>query len=165
MFDTLPKVFESMAGGQIVGALFFLLVLFAALTSSISLMETVVSIVCDKLKWSRKIALAAVFVFSIVMGLVSCLGYSIWDTATIIGMQMLDFFDFITNSVMMPIVAFFTCIFIGYVIKPQAIIEEVELTGKFKKKALFTFVIKYLAPVCIIAILISSVLDAYIGIF
>ncbi|MBQ8764872.1 MAG: sodium-dependent transporter [Clostridia bacterium] len=165
MFATLPKVFESMAGGQIIGALFFLLVLFAALTSSISLMETVVSIVCDKLKWSRKIALAAVFVFSIVMGLVSCFGYSIWDTATIIGMQMLDFFDFITNSVMMPIVAFFTCIFIGYVIKPQAIIEEVELTGKFKKKALFTFVIKYLAPVCIIAILISSVLDAYIGIF
>ena len=165
MFDTLPKVFESMAGGQIIGSLFFLLVLFAALTSSISLMETVVSIVCDKLKWSRKIALAAVFVFSIVMGLVSCLGYSIWDTATIIGMQMLDFFDFITNSVMMPIVAFFTCIFIGYVIKPQAIIEEVELTGKFKKKALFTFVIKYLAPVCIIAILISSVLDVYIGIF
>ena len=165
MFATLPKVFESMAGGQIIGALFFLLVLFAALTSSISLMETVVSIVCDKLKWSRKIALASVFVFSIIMGLISCFGYSIWDTATIIGMQMLDFFDFITNSVMMHIVAFFTCIFIGYIIKPQAIIEEVELTGKFKKKALFTFVIKYLAPVCIIAILISSVLDAYIGIF
>ena len=165
MFATLPKVFESMAGGQIIGTLFFLLVLFAALTSSISLMETVVSIVCDKLRWNRKISLAAVFVFSIVMGLVSCFGYSIWDTATIIGMQMLDFFDFITNSVMMPIVALFTCIFIGYVIKPQAIIEEVELTGKFKKKALFTFVIKYLAPVCIIAILISSVLDAYIGIF
>ena len=165
MFATLPKVFESMAGGQIIGALFFMLVLFAALTSSISLMETVVSIVCDKLRWSRKIALAAVFVFSIVMGLVSCFGYSIWDTATIIGMQMLDFFDFVTNSVMMPVVAFFTCIFIGYVIKPQAIIEEVELTGKFKKKALFTFVIKYLAPVCIIAILVSSVLDAYIGIF
>ena len=165
MFATLPKVFESMAGGQIIGALFFLLVLFAALTSSISLMETVVSIVCDKLRWSRKIAIAVVFVFSIVMGLLSCFGYSIWDTVTIIGMQMLDFFDFITNSVMMPIVAFFTCIFIGYVIKPQAIVEEVELSGKFKKKALFTFVIKYLAPVCIIAILVSSVLDAYIGIF
>ncbi len=165
MFATLPKVFETMAGGQIIGALFFLLVLFAALTSSISLMETVVSIVCDKLKWGRKTAISVVFVFSIVMGLLSCLGYSAWDTFTIIKMQMLDFFDFITNSVMMPIVAFFTCIFVGYVIKPQAIIDEVELTGKFKKKALFTFVIKYLAPLCIIAILISSVLDAYIGIF
>ncbi len=165
MFATLPKVFETMAGGHVIGALFFLLVLFAALTSSISLMETVVSIVCDKLGWKRKIACAAVFVFSIVMGLLSCFGYSIWSGVTIIGMQMLDFFDFITNSVIMPIVAFFTCIFIGYVIKPYAIIEEVELTGRFKKKALFTFVIKYLAPICIIAILISSVLDAYIGIF
>ena len=165
MFATLPKVFEKMVGGHIVGALFFLLVLFAALTSSISLMETVVSIVCDKLGWKRKFACAAVFAFSIVMGLLSCFGYSLWDEFKIIGMQMLDFFDFITNSVMMPIVAFFTCIFVGYVVKPQVLIEEVELTGKFKKKALFTFVIKYLAPVCIIAILISSVLDAYIGIF
>ena len=165
MFATLPKVFETMAGGQIIGALFFLLVLFAALTSSISLMETVVSIVCDKLKWGRKTSISVVSVFSIVMGLLSCLGYSAWDTFTIIKMQMLDFFDFITNSVMMPVVAFFTCIFVGYVLKPQEIIDEVELTGRFKKKALFTFVIKYLAPLCIIAILISSVLDAYIGIF
>ncbi|MBQ8391772.1 MAG: sodium-dependent transporter [Clostridia bacterium] len=165
MFATLPKVFETMAGGQIIGTLFFLLVLFAALTSSISLMETVVSIVCDKLHWNRKIACAAVFMFCVVMGLLSCLGYSAWSAVTVIGMQMLDFFDFITNSVMMPIVAFFTCIFVGYVIKPQAIIDEVELTGKFKKKALFNVVIKYFAPICILAILISSVLDAYIGIF
>ncbi len=165
MFATLPKVFETMAGGHVIGALFFLLVLFAALTSSISLMETVVSSLCDKLGWKRKFACAAVFVFSIVMGLISCFGYSIWSSLTIIGLQMLDFFDFITNSVMMPIVAFFTCIFIGYVIKPEAIIEEVELTGRFRKKALFTFVIKYLAPICIIAILISSVLDTYLHIF
>ena len=165
MFATLPKVFETMIGGRIIGALFFLLVLLAALTSSISLMETVVSIVCDKLGWNRRVACGAVFAFSVVMGLLSCFGYSIWSSVTIIGLQLLDFFDFITNSVMMPIVAFFTCIFVGYIIKPQVIIDEVELTGRFKKKALFTFVIKYLAPVCIIAILISSVLDAYIGIF
>lgn len=165
MFATLPKVFENMVGGQIIGALFFLLVLFAALTSSISLMETVVSIVCDKLSWNRKLACGGVFVFSVIMGLFSCLGYSVWSSVTIIGLQLLDFFDFITNSVLMPIVAFLTCIFVGYVIKPQTVIDEVELTGRFKKKALFTFVIKYLAPVCIIAILVSSVLDAYIGIF
>ncbi|MBQ8808085.1 MAG: sodium-dependent transporter [Clostridia bacterium] len=165
MFATLPKVFETMVGGQFIGALFFLLVLFAALTSSISLMETVVSIVCDRLKWSRKVSCAVVFLFSIVMGLLSCLGYSVWSNVELIGLQMLDFFDFVTNSVMMPIVAFFTCVFVGYVIKPGAIIEEVELTGKFRKKALFTIVIKYIAPICIIAILVSSVLDAYIGIF
>jgi len=161
MFVTLPKVFDSMAGGAIVGVVFFLLVLFAALTSSISLMETVVSIVCDKFKVERKLSCLIVFVFSLLLGLVSCFGYSIWSEVKVIGMQFLDFFDFITNSVMMPITALFTCIVIGYIIKPKAIIEEVELTGKFKRKDLFTVVIKYFAPICIVLILISSVLSAF----
>ncbi len=164
MFVTLPKVFETMAGGQFIGALFFLLVLFAALTSSISLMETVVSIVCDKFKVGRKLSCLLVFLFSVAVGLLSSLGYGVWAEVKIIGMQFLDFFDFISNSVLMPIVAFFTCIFVGYVIKPKTVAEEVELSGKFRRKALFNFVIKYLAPICIVLILISSVLDAF-GIF
>ncbi len=161
MFVTLPKVFETMAGGTIVGIVFFLLVLFAALTSSISLMETVVSIVCDKFNVKRNVSCLIVFAFSLALGLVSCFGYSIWSEVKIIGMQFLDFFDFITNSVMMPITALFTCIFIGYVIKPKTIIDEVELTSGFKRKDLFTVVIKYFAPVCIVLILISSVLSAF----
>lgn len=161
MFVTLPKVFESMPGGVIVGALFFLLVLFAALTSSISLMETVVSIVCDKFKVKRFTSWLIVFLGSIAIGLLSTLGYGPWADCTIIGMQFLDFFDFISNSVLMPIVALLTCIFVGYVLKPQAIIEEIELTGKFKKKALFVGVIKYFAPICIVLILVSSVLSTF----
>ncbi len=164
MFVTLPKVFESMAGGTYVGIAFFLLVLFAALTSSISLMETVVSIVCDKFKLNRKLSCLVVFVGTVIIGLPSCLGYSIWSEVKIIGMQFLDFFDFASNSVLMPIVALLTCIFIGYVIKPGALIEEVELSSTFKRKKLFTVVIKYFAPICIVLILISSVLDAF-GIF
>ena len=164
MFVTLPKVFESMAGGTIIGVAFFVLVLFAALTSSISLMETVVSIVCDKFKISRKLSCGLVFVFSVLLGLPSCLGYSVWSEITVIGLQFLDFFDFISNSVLMPIVALLTCIFIGYVIKPQSLIEEVELSAEFKRKGLFTAVIKYFAPICIVLILVSSVLDAF-GIF
>ncbi len=161
MFITLPKVFNTMGGGEYIGILFFVLVLFAALTSSISLMETVVSILCDKFKISRKISCLIVFSFSVVLGLLSTLGYGLLGNIKIIGMQFLDFFDFISNSVIMPIVAFLTCIFIGYVLKPGAIIEEVELTNKFKRKVLFTFVIKYFAPICIVLILISSVLDAF----
>ena len=120
-------------------------------------METVVSIVCDKCKINRTLACILVLVFSVVLGLLSTLGYGIWAEVKIIGMQFLDFFDFISNSVLMPIVALITCIFVGYVIKPSAIIEEVELTGRFKRKAIFAFIIKYLAPICIILILISSV--------
>ncbi|MBQ2841946.1 MAG: sodium-dependent transporter [Clostridia bacterium] len=160
MFITLPKVFESMKGGGFIGAAFFLLVLFAALTSSISLMETVVSIIRDKIGWSRNKTCILVFVFSILLGLPSSLGFGVLGNFTLGGMTFLDMFDFASNSILMPIVALLTCIFVGYVIKPKALIEEIELTGPFKAKTLFTIVIKYIAPVCIVLILISSVLDA-----
>lgn len=159
MFVTLPKVFESMTGGAVIGALFFLLVLFAALTSSISLMETVVSILQDKFGWNRKVTCIVVFAFSIVLGLPSSLGFGVLSDISVNGMTILDMFDFASNSILMPIVALLTCIFVGYVIKPKCLIEEIELTGEFKSKTLFTIVIKYVAPVCIILILISSVLD------
>ena len=114
MFVTLPKVFESMVGGHVVGAVFFLLVLFAALTSSISLMETVVSILQDKLHWNRRFTCLIVLAGAFLIGLPSALGYGLWADVTIIGMQFLDFFDFISNSVLMPIVALLTAIVIGY---------------------------------------------------
>ena len=160
MFITLPKVFESMKGGQIIGALFFLLVLFAALTSSISLMETVVSIIKDKLGWKRKTVCFAVLAFSVILGLPSSLGFGIWSNISLNGMSILDMFDFLSNSILMPIVALLTCIFIGYVIKPKCLIEEIEANAPFKAKTLFTVVIKYIAPICIVLILISSILDA-----
>lgn len=159
MFITLPKVFESMKGGSFIGAAFFLLVLFAALTSSISLMETVVSIIRDKFGWNRKAVCIGVFIFCVVLGLPSCFGFSIWSEIAINGLSILDIFDFITNSVMMPVVALLTCIFVGYVIKPKSLIEEVEISGPFKAKKLFTVIIKYIAPVCIVLILLFSVAE------
>ena len=160
MFETLPKVFETMPAGTFIGAAFFILVLFAALTSSISLMETVVSIVCDKFKMNRIASCVLVFAVSVLMGIPSALGYGVLDGVKIIGMSFLDFFDFASNSVLMPIVAFLTCIFVGYVIKPKTIIDEVDSSAPFKRKKLFEVVIKYIAPVCILLILISSVLEA-----
>lgn len=160
MFVTLPKVFDSMAGGNIIGILFFVLVLFAALTSSISLMETVVSLFCDRFKLTRNKSCVLVLLVSLLLGVPSSLGNGAWAGIKLIGMDFLTFFDFISNSVMMPIAAFLTCIFIGYIIKPQAIIDEVEIGGKFKLKNLFVIVIKYFAPICIALILITSVLEA-----
>ena len=165
MFVTLPKVFDGMFGGEFVGAAFFVMVLFAALTSSISLMETVVSIVCDKFKIGRKLSCLLVFVGAVLLGLPSCLGYGAWGSVKIIGMQFLDFFDFISNSVIMPIVALLISLFVGYIIKPSSVVEEIESNDNvFKKKRMFTVVIKYIAPICIVLILISSILDA-MGIF
>jgi len=159
MFVTLPKVFDSMPGGQIIGTVFFILVFFAALTSSISLMETVVSIVRDKLGWERRTTCIVVFIACLVVGIPTSLGFGVLGFIQIGGLTLLDMFDFISNSVLMPIVAFFTCIFVGYIIKPQILIDEIQLVGKFKRKALFNVIIKYIAPICIVLILISSVLD------
>ena len=163
MFVTLPKVFDSISGiaGDIIGALFFLLVLFAALTSSISLMETVVSILRDKFGWGRKFTCVVVFIGCVLLGIPSSLGNGVWQSVNIGGYAILDMFDFISNSVLMPIVALLTCIFIGYVIKVKTITEEVESTGKFKLKKLFVIMIKYIAPVFIVLILVSSLLDAF----
>ncbi len=165
MFVTLPKVFNSIPGGAVLGASFFVLVLFAALTSSISLMEAVVSSINDKFKIGRNKACLITIGISIILGLMSSLGNGLWANVKIIGMNFLDFFDFISNSVLMPIVAFFTCIFVGYIIKPKTLLDEAEVNGnKFSAKRLFTVCIKYVAPICIILILLSSVLSAF-GIF
>ena len=159
MFIILPKVFESMPAGSVIGAFFFLLVLLAAFTSSISLMETIVSILMDKLKISRKMACLIVLLVSLALGIPSSLGNGVWGSIKIVGMDFLSFFDFLTNNVIMPIVAFITCIIVGYVVKPKTIIEEIELNGKFRGKRLFSVVIKFVAPVCIVAILIFSVCE------
>ncbi len=161
MFDMLPKVFDYMPGGQVIGAVFFFLVLLAALTSSISLMETVVSVFVDKFKWNRKFTCITVFVISIALGLPSCLGFGLLGGIKILGFNFLEFFDFLSNSVIMPITALFTCFFVSYIIKPKTIAEEIELSGKFSGKKMFNIVIKYIAPICIITILVSSILEAF----
>lgn len=161
MFVTLPHVFDSMPGGAFIGALFFLLVIFAALTSSISLFETVVSIINDKFHIERKVCCAITLVFSLLLGIPSSMGNGMWANIKLLGMDFLTFFDFISNSVLMPIVALLTCIFVGFIIKPKTLIDEIELTGKFKSKALFTVMIKYIAPIFIVLILISSVLPMF----
>ncbi len=161
MFVTLPKVFESMNFGTVIGAAFFILVLFAALTSSISLLETMVSILCDKFHWTRKKSTIICAMFVLVVGGIVSLGFGPLSFITIIGLGLLDFFDFISNSVLMPIVATLTCIAIGYFIKPKAIHDEVEEYGVvFKEKKFYTIMLKYIAPVCLIAILAFAVAEA-----
>ena len=161
MFGVLPKIFDTMPGGAFIGATFFIMVLLAALTSSISLMETVVSTIKDKWKIDRKFSCFITLGLSIVLGSLSCLGYSEWSGFAFFGkFQILDFFDFITNSVMMPIIALLTCVFISYFLKPKSIIDEVSLSGRFKLKNMFSIMIKYIAPICLMIILVFAILEA-----
>ena len=160
MFVTLPKVFERMGMSTIMGSLFFVLVLLAALTSSISIMETIVASLCDRFGWNRQKTTVGVGIGSFLVGIPPILGYSVWSGVTIGGLSILDMMDFITNSVLMPIVAILTCIFVAYVIGVAVIHDEVKSSSAFKRQKLFDVMIKYIAPVLIAAILISSILDA-----
>ena len=161
MFITIPKVFESMGFGHVVGILFFLLVLFAAVTSSIALTESAVSTFEDELGWSRERATALIGLIMVALGSLSALGYGPLAGVTVFGMQFLDFFDFLTNSVMMPIAAIATCLLVSRVIGVQKIEEEVTLGGKpFRRKKIFNFMIRYLCPIFAAIILVSSVANA-----
>ena len=162
MFITIPKVFANMGFGTIVGILFFLLVLFAAVTSSIALTESAVSTFEDEIGWSRRKSTAVIGIIMIALGTLSCLGYGPLAFVKIIGMQFLDFFDFLTNSVMMPIAAMMTSIFVSKVVGIDRIEEEIRQgEAAFHRKKIFVVMIKYLCPIFAMIILASSVANAF----
>ena len=162
MFITIPKVFASMGLGTVVGILFFVLVLFAAVTSSIALTESAVSTFEDELHWNRKKSTVVIGIIMLALGTLSSLGYGPLDAVKILGMQFLDFFDFLTNSVMMPIAAIATCLLVSRVIGVDRIEEEMtQKGGTFRRKKIFVMMIKYLCPVFAAIILISSVMNAF----
>ena len=162
MFITIPKVFDSMGLGTVIGVAFFLLVLFAALTSSIALTESAVSTLQDELGWSRRKSTAVMGVSMVLLGSLSSLGYGPLASVTLLGMQFLDFFDFLTNSVMMPIAAIASCILVSRVIGVERIEQEVTLNGgAFRRKRIFNAMIRYLCPIFAAIILISSIANAF----
>ena len=164
MFVILPQVFQQMgAAAQFIGFLFFLLVLFAALTSAISLVETCVSIVQDGAGWTRRRSLLVVMGYVMAMGVVVNLGYNGLSFLEPLGAgsTLLDFFDFLSNSVMMPIVALLTCVFVGWIVKPQLIIREVKTSSPFKLAKPWTVMIKYVAPVLVVVILVTFVAQQF----
>ena len=162
MFVSLPKVFAEMGGvGRFVGCLFFAMVLFAALTSSISIMEAVVSSLMDKFNWSRKKALVIEFAITITGGLAVCFGYNIWyfDYTLPNGAvgQILDIMDYVSNNVLMPIVSIGTCILIGWILKPNTIVDEATKNGeKFGREKLYKVMIKYITPVLLLVLLLKA---------
>ena len=162
MFVALPKVFAAMGWiGNIVGAVFFVMVFFAALTSAISIFEAVVSSFMDKLNWTRRKSTIVEGIVAITLGVLICLGYNALyfelplpngTTA-----QLLDLFDYLSNNIFMPVVAIGTCILIGWIVKPKVIIDETTKNGeKFGRKTLYIVMIKFIAPVLLFLLLLGS---------
>ena len=163
MFVSLPKVFAAMGfAGNIIGTLFFVMVFFAAVTSAVSVMEAIVSSIMDKFGLTRKKSTILVTVYALVFGIIVCLGYNLlYFEVTLpngsVG-QILDIMDYISNNCLMPLVALFTCILIGWVVKPKTIIDEVTIGGnRFQRKALYVAMIKVVAPIMLFFLLLQSV--------
>ena len=155
MFQILPKVFDSMPFGAVIGTCFFVLVFVAALTSSISVMEAIVSMMMDKFKLKRIHAAIIVVVFSFFLGIPSALGYGVLGNIKVLGMDFLTFFDYFSNSIIMPVVALGSCILIGWVVGTKVVEDEVTKNGEsFVRRQIFRVMIKYIAPVCMVIILV-----------
>ena len=166
MFAALPKVFGEMgtAIGTAVGILFFLTVAFAALTSSVSIMEAIVSCAMDQFKMERKKAVLLVALTECIMGIIVCLGYNVLYFEAILpntpagkNAQILDIMDYISNYVLMPVVSIATCVFIGWVVKPRIIIDEVCRNGEhFGREKLYVVMVKYITPILLALLLLQA---------
>ena len=163
MFISLPKVFASMGkAGNVIGCLFFAMVLFAAITSAMSVMEAVVSSLMDKFHMSRTKATTIETIIALVGGIIVCLGYNKWyfefTLPTGATAQILDIMDYISNNLLMPLVAIGTCILVGWILKPKMVIDEVEKSGcTMGRKRLYVVMVKYVAPILLVILLLKSV--------
>ena len=162
MFISLPKVFSAMGRiGNLIGCLFFAMVLFAALTSAVSIMEAVVSSFMDRFHMSRTRATVLEGAIALVGGIVVCLGYNKWYFEVTLPngavAQILDIMDYISNNCLMPLVAIGTCVLIGWIAKPKTIIDEAEKSGcKFGRRKLYIVMIKYITPILLLILLLKS---------
>ena len=161
LFEAMPKIFAQMGvAGNIFGAIFFIMVLFAALTSCISIMEAICSGMIDK-GMSRKKATVTEGIIALVLSTVVCLGYNVFYFEFklpngAVG-QILDIMDYLANNILMPLLAIGTCILIGWVLKPKSIIDEATKNGeKFSRKWLYTVMIKFVAPALLVVLLLGS---------
>lgn len=162
MFVSLPKVFQTMGiAGNVIGLVFFVMVAFAALTSCISILETLVANCMEMFHQSREKVSLIMFVIYAVASAVICMGYTIFYFEMKLPngaiAQILDLMDYISNSFLMPFISLLTCIFVGWVIKPQWIIDEMEKSGHaFGRKKLYAFMIRYVTPVMMAVLFLQS---------
>ncbi len=162
MFVSLPKVFEAMGPvGQLLGMVFFLMVVFAALTSSVSIMETLVANCMDIFHSTRKKTSLTIGLLSAAASVIICLGYNVFYFEITLPngspAQLLDLMDYISNSFLMPFISLLTCIFVGWVIGPKWICEEMEASGHtFTRKHMYRFMIKYVMPLVMAILFLQS---------
>ncbi len=173
LYITLHGVFESMPGGAFFGALFYLLVAIAALTSSISLLEVSTSYFVDEKKWSRKKATVIATIAIFVVGIPTALSFGLLGDVKLMAlngelMGILDWMDYVGEYLLMTLGALLMCILIGWVAKPSMFVAEIEQSGyNFKYKRLWSFMIKFVTPVLVFITFLTAtgLFDKIIALF
>lgn len=162
MFISLPKVFHSMGfAGTLVGIAFFTMTIFAALTSCVSIMETLVATCMNLFHSARKKTALVITVLAAASSVIICLGYNVFYFELplpngSVG-QLLDVMDYISNSFLMPITSLLTAVFVGWVVKPKWIAEEMELSGaQFRGKRIYNIMVRCVVPVIMAVLFVQS---------
>ena len=161
VFITLPAVFSQMPLGSVFAVIFFLLVLFAALTSSISLLEASVSYVVDDWGWNRKSATLILSGIIFLLGIPSSLSMGPWSDITLFrGLVIFDAVDFIASNVLLPLGGLLLCIFVGWVWGIDNAVKEATSNGKqpFVLATFWGFLVKYVAPIAILVVFVRGLM-------
>ena len=160
VFITLPQVFSQLPFGQIVAVAFFFILLIAALTSSISLLEVVVAFCCEELKWSRLFSVIVTFIVVGIFGSFSSLSQEMLSHITVFSKTFFDFFDYTSSNILLPIGGLLVVLLVGWRMKRSHVLDELTSGGTITVKpimfAIIYFLIRFVAPIAIITVLIHS---------
>ncbi|MFI3249022.1 MAG: sodium-dependent transporter [Rikenellaceae bacterium] len=164
VFLTLPNIFNQMAGGYYISIAFFVLLFFAAITSSVSLMETVIAFISDELKVKRIYATAISLVLISVASIFCALSQMPDSQITVLGMSLFDFNDTITSIFIMPICAILIVVFVGWFLSRKIVFDELSSEGHYTNNKLINlsfFMIRYVVPVVVTLLFISGVITLF----
>ncbi|MBO5564737.1 MAG: sodium-dependent transporter [Lachnospiraceae bacterium] len=163
MFISLPKVFQSMGKGTgtFIGVLFFLMVIFAALTSCISILEAIVSSLIDRFHMDRKKATILASLYGWIFGIIVALGYNVFYFEYTLPngavAQILDIFDYVSNNILMPLLAILTCVLVGWVLGPKSVLDEAKRgSARFAREGLFVIMLRFVCPVLLALVFLKA---------
>lgn len=160
VFITLPTIFAQMKGGAIFATVFFLLLFFACLTSTICIMEAIVGYVVDEWKVERKKATIGVAILEFAVGILMMLSFGVLSGVSIFGRSIFDFTnDVLVSAILLPLGGLLMVLLVGWILKPQSMLDEINIGEGIKFNKYYTITIKYIAPIAIIAMFIQLVLN------
>lgn len=166
IFVTLPEVFSAMAGGPLFAALFFLLVLFAALTSAVALLEVSVSFAIGSWHWSRRKAVVLLSVAIFLIGIPSSLSFGPLAGISILNYNIFDFVCMLTDNIFLPFGGIFMCYYIGWKWNPALLIDEIRLNDvPFPFAGAWLFLIRFVTPIMVIIVSFTGFFSIYQTIF